>query len=121
MPDPGTTFSFDLDAAIADPDRLSWKPLRPGVEIHRFYGEDDSGPSAALLRYEPGAEVPWHVHTGVEHILVLAGSQDDGRGRYGPGSFVVNLPGSRHQVTSAEGCLVLVVWERPVRFETRED
>jgi anti-sigma factor ChrR (cupin superfamily) len=112
--------AFDLDAVVADPDRLAWQPLRPGVEIHRLYGLEDEGPSAALLRYQPGAEVPWHVHTGVEHILVLAGSQDDGHGRYGPGSFVVNLPGSRHRVASPDGCLVLVVWERPVRFDAGE-
>lgn len=109
--------AFDLAAAIADPDALAWQPLRPGVDIHRFYGGEDDAPSAALLRYAPGAEVPWHVHVGVEHIYVLAGAQQDDRGRYGPGAFVVNLPGTRHRVTSPEGCLVLAVWLRPVRFE----
>jgi hypothetical protein len=28
----------------------------------------------------------------------------------------VNPPGSRHAVESAEGCLVMVVWERPIQF-----
>jgi len=108
--------AFDITAAVANPDALAWQPLRPGVDIHRFYGAEDEGPSAALLRYVPGAEVPCHVHTGVEHIFVLAGSQQDDRGSYGPGSFVVNLPGSRHRVASPDGCLVLVIWERPVQF-----
>ena len=119
MPEPAAhPGAFDLYAAVADPDRLAWQPLRPGVEIHRLAGDDDGGPSAAPLRYQPGAEVPSHVHTGAEHILVLAGAQQDDRGRYGPGSFVVNSPGTRHRVTSPDGCLVLVVWERPVRFDS---
>lgn len=113
--------AFDVAAAAADPDALPWQPLRPGVEIHRLYGGEHDGPSAALLRYRPGAEVPWHVHAGAEHILVLSGSQEDHRGRYGAGSFVVNQPGTRHRVVSPDGCLVLVVWERPVRFEPAED
>jgi anti-sigma factor ChrR (cupin superfamily) len=113
--------AFHLGAVLAEPDRLPWQPLRPGVEIHRLYGAEHEGPSAALLRYRPGAEVPWHVHTGAEHILVLSGSQEDHRGRYGAGSFVVNQPGTRHRVVSPDGCLVLVVWERPVRFELTED
>ena len=112
------SFRFDLTAAVANPGELPWKPLRPGVDIHRLYGNDEDGPSAALLRYAPGAEVPWHIHGGAEHILVLAGSQEDDSGRYGPGMFVVNQPGSTHRVTSRDGCLVLVVWERPVEFIT---
>jgi anti-sigma factor ChrR (cupin superfamily) len=114
---PDHPHAFDLEAAIANPDRLDWQPMRPGVEVYRLYGLADEGPSAALLRYQPGAEVPLHIHTGVEHILVLAGTQEDSHGSYGPGSFVVNLPGTKHRVTSSGGCIVLVVWERPVRFE----
>jgi anti-sigma factor ChrR (cupin superfamily) len=111
-----TRHVFDLERAVANPDDLAWQPLRPGVEVYRLYGRAVDGPSAALLRYAPGARVPWHVHIGVEHILVLEGSQEDRHGRYAKGSFVVNLPGSAHAVTSHEGCLVLVVWERPVEF-----
>jgi anti-sigma factor ChrR (cupin superfamily) len=70
-----------------------------------------------VLRYLPGAEVPRHVHTGFEHILVLSGAQHDERGRYTAGTFVVNPAGTAHRVWSPEGCLVLIVWERPVRFK----
>jgi len=30
--------------------------------------------------------------------------------------MIVNPPGSRHSVRAPEGCLVLVLWEQPVRF-----
>jgi anti-sigma factor ChrR (cupin superfamily) len=101
---------------VADPDGLTWEPLRPGVDKHLLYELPDGGPAAALLRYQPGAEVPHHEHPGFEHIVVLAGAQHDERGRHAAGSLVVNPPGSAHRVWSPDGCLVLIVWERPVRF-----
>ena len=45
----------------------------------------------------------------------FAGSQEDERGRYRAGALVVNPPGSAHNVSSDEGCIVLALWERPVR------
>jgi anti-sigma factor ChrR (cupin superfamily) len=55
-------------------------------------------------------------HVGYEHIFVLAGSQQDENGVYGSGSFVVNPPGTRHKVSSKSGCIVLAIYEKPVRF-----
>lgn len=92
---------------------LPWQPFRPGVDIYRLYGTEE-GAASALLRYQPGAEVPHHEHTGYENILVLSGSQEDERGVYAAGTFVVNPPGSEHVVRSPEGCLVLIIWEKPV-------
>ena len=105
----------DLVALSKQPD-LPWEPLSPGVEIHRLYGDARSGPSAALLRYAPGATVARHEHPGHEHIFVLEGSQADEHGTYAAPCFVVNPPGSVHDVRSADGCLVLILWEEPVRF-----
>jgi len=94
---------------------LAFAPFRDGVTIHRLYAVE-GGASAALLRYAPGASVPLHEHVGHEHVLVLDGSQDDEAGRLEAGDAAVNLPGSRHSVRSATGCVALLVWERPVRF-----
>jgi anti-sigma factor ChrR (cupin superfamily) len=68
------------------------------------------------LRYQPGAKTPPHRHTGVEHIYVLRGSQRDERGVYETGTLVVNETGSSHQVASDDGCVVLVLWQKPVEF-----
>ena len=102
--------------AGANLDQLHWQPFAPGIEIVRLYGNQKSGPSAAMLRYVPGASVPYHVHTGYEHVMVLRGSQSDERGEYGAGTFVVNPPGSGHSIVSREGCVVLLIWEKPVEF-----
>lgn len=94
-------------------DDLPWEPFRKGVEIYHLY-KDDTGASAAMLRYEVGAKVPHHSHSGYEHIFVLSGSQSDVNGKYTKGSLIINPPDTSHQVFSEEGCVVLIVWQKPV-------
>jgi anti-sigma factor ChrR (cupin superfamily) len=62
---------FDLISNITD---LEWEPFRAGIKIHRIYGNQKDGPSAALLLYDPGTTLPRHTHQGYEHILVLSNS-----------------------------------------------
>ena len=57
-----------------------------------------------------------HEHIGYEHVLILAGSQRDHSGVFKAGSFVINSPGTRHAVVSDDGCIVLAIYEKPVRF-----
>jgi anti-sigma factor ChrR (cupin superfamily) len=114
MPAPPLVLA-DLFALSARPDSLVFAVLRPGVEIHRLWGDPPEGPGAALLRYAPGASIPAHQHVGHEQILVLSGSQSDDRGLYRAGTLIVNPPGTGHAVHSAEGCLVLVVWEHGIK------
>jgi anti-sigma factor ChrR (cupin superfamily) len=99
----------------SDISSLQFQPLRPGVEIHVLHEAPD-GARAAVLRYAPGAEVPPHRHEGYEYIYVLEGEQGDERGSYPAGSFVVNEPGFVHRVSSPGGCVVLILWLRPVVF-----
>jgi anti-sigma factor ChrR (cupin superfamily) len=101
--------------AAADIARLEFASLRAGVEIHVLHESSDGG-RAAILRYAPGAEVPSHRHEGYEYIYVLEGEQSDERGSYAAGSFVINEPGATHRVTSRNGCVVLILWQRPVVF-----
>lgn len=93
-----------------------WEPFRPGVSAHWLYREEDGGPAAVLLRYEPGARVSQHEHVGYEHLLVLEGDQFDEAGSYPAGSLVVHPPGTRHSPGSVGGCLALLVYEQAVRF-----
>ena len=68
---------------------LPFVPIRAGIEIHRIYGDGIAGPAAAVLRYRPGAGVPWHEHEGFEHVVVLEGSQEDERGSYPAGTLAI--------------------------------
>jgi len=106
----------DLMARDFDDASHNWQPFRDGVEIIPVHADSTRGCSSALLRYRPGAAVPLHTHSGFEYLFVLRGSQTDGSGIYSRGSFIVNKPGSHHQVSSSEGCVVLVIWESPIHF-----
>lgn len=97
-------------------DPSEWETLREGVTIRRLFRHPDSGHEVALLRYRPGASVPRHRHAGDEHVYVLSGSQQDERGVYPTGSYVLNAAGSVHDVYSEDGCLVLIHWLKPVQF-----
>lgn len=97
-------------------DTLPWAPFRDGVEIYRLYGDGVTGPTAALLRFKTGARVSLHEHTGYEHIIVLSGAQVDENSRAATGTLIINPPGTRHSVLSDTGCIVLAIYERPVKF-----
>jgi len=108
-----------LAGVLTDPAHRAargWEPFRDGIEISWLYRDAEDGPAAAFLRYAPGAVVPEHEHMGYEHILVLEGAQTDEYGEHAVGALVINPPGTRHSVHSPGGCLVLAIWERPVRF-----
>jgi anti-sigma factor ChrR (cupin superfamily) len=68
------------------------------------------------VRYRRGAPAPLHEHLGFEHIVMLEGSQADERGIYPAGTLAINPAGSRHSVWSDDGCVALLIWEKPVRF-----
>ncbi len=104
----------DLLNIVARQDELSWEPFHPGVDIYRLYNDAEGGAAAALLRYQPGASVPLHKHTGFEHIFVLSGSQTDENGEHQAGTLVINPPNTHHNVISQAGCIVLAIWEKPV-------
>ncbi len=108
MPEP-----FALPDVLEGWRALPFSPFRTGVEIHHIL---EGEPAVAILRYAPGARIPRHLHTGLETILVLDGTQCDERGCYPEGSLVVNPEGSVHSVWSEDGCAVLIQWERPVRI-----
>ena len=96
---------------------LAYEPFREGIEICRLdTGEGPDSAQAAVLRYAPGATVPLHDHTGAEMVIVLEGEQRDLRGSYPAGTVVINHAGSRHDVSAPDGCVVLILWSRPVAF-----
>lgn len=95
--------------------RVRWTELRPGLQKASL-GVASDGWEAAFLAYEPGAQAPRHRHTGTEHLVMLAGSQQDEVGSYGAGASVTNRTGTEHAVASPGGCELFIDWESPVEF-----
>ncbi len=97
-------------------DAVEWTDFRPGVAICRLFGDGRRGPSAALLKYDPGAGIPQHRHLGFEIIFIMHGSQTDEEGTITSNQVRVNRPGSQHSVVSRTGCVALLIWQAPVSF-----
>jgi len=112
---------IDLFRIAAHSDEIPWQPFRDGVEIHRLYGDGIAGPTAALIRFRKDGMVPIHAHTGYEHIIVLAGTQRDQNSTASAGTLIINPPGTQHSVISEAGCIVLAIYERPVKFLPEEE
>lgn len=107
----------DLFNIVEHQDEVTWTPFREGVDIHRLYGDGMTGPTAALIRFNKEATIPLHYHEGYEHILVLAGSQRDQNGSIKTGTLRIHPPGTSHGVHGEAGCIVLAIYEKPVKFE----
>jgi quercetin dioxygenase-like cupin family protein len=94
---------------------------RVNALVHRLYSTAETGPdgpSAALVRYMPGASAAPHRHRGFELIYILQGELETEHGVYGPNSIMVMRPGSIHAPKSPNGCLGLVIWEQPVETQS---
>lgn len=87
----------------------AWRPGRvDGVEQIVLYDDPDGAETVRLVRLAAGTAVPEHSHPHGEEALLLEGDLADELGRYGPGCWVRNPPGSRHSARSAGGALLYV-------------
>jgi anti-sigma factor ChrR (cupin superfamily) len=93
---------------------LPFDHFRDGIEAHWLRKGSDVEPSVAILKYQPGANVPRHRHVGLETIVVLEGIQSDENGDYEAGTVVLNPVGTEHSVWTKDGCVVLIHWALPV-------
>jgi hypothetical protein len=94
-----------------DTNKLSFKPLVPGVSCSVIWGDPERGPYAMFTRFEPGSQYPLHMHTNDITQLVLSGAYiyryQDREIRVGPGGYLF-LPGRQPHESGGdpiEGCL----------------
>ncbi|TNF86875.1 MAG: hypothetical protein EP301_07880 [Gammaproteobacteria bacterium] len=64
--------------------------------------------ATSLVRYAPESRFPDHDHAQGEEFIVLEGEFADEHGRYPPGTYVRNPPGTHHAPFSDTGCLIWV-------------
>jgi quercetin dioxygenase-like cupin family protein len=92
---------------------VEWQPLtEPGisgvfVKVLRFDHASGRAPTI-MLKFEPGASYPGHVHPGGEEIFVLEGDIRLGKDRLLAGDYLYTAPLNIHAVHSDGGCVVLV-------------
>ena len=96
-----------MKSLYVDTDALEWRGTPyAGVRWKKLAFDKESGRSAVILQFEPGAAYGTHRHPGGEEYLVLEGSLEDGGRTYGAGSYVYHPPGSAHIVEKLIAFLV---------------
>ncbi len=105
-----------LASRYVDVAALPWRPTRwPGIEM-KVLMEDSSGLLTTLMRWAPGASLPFHEHVRIEQTYILEGSLADDEGEAVAGQFVWRPAGSRHSARSPRGALMLAFFLEPNKF-----
>ena len=103
------------ESLYVDPADLPWRSSpHAGVEWKKLSFDPETGTSAVLLRFAPGARYGRHRHPEGEEYLVLEGALEDGGRTWGAGSYVRHAPGSAHRPSSEQGCLLYVTLGAPI-------
>lgn len=114
---------FSVLSVACDHDGWAWKKVADGVEIidvaicERKIGKSEG--YMRLMRFTPDTQTARHSHDGVEITLVLNGTYVDETGHYQAGDIVIF--GKNRELThapkaGAEGCVCLMMTEKPLRF-----
>ena len=105
-----------LDSLVSryvDVDSIPWVDLPFAGVKGKILLTDGKGVRTALARMEPGSEIPYHEHTGLEQTYMLEGSLEDDDGVCVAGQYVWRLKGNRHTARAPSGCLMLVSFDSP--------
>jgi anti-sigma factor ChrR (cupin superfamily) len=93
---------------------LPWKPTRfEKVFLKVLYEDKAAGEMTCMVKLEPGAYIPFHMHPELEQAFVLEGSMEDHDGVARAGDFVWRKGQSKHDNTSHEGAVILAVYRKP--------
>jgi anti-sigma factor ChrR (cupin superfamily) len=94
---------------MVSPDQMIWEETgNPGETrcVLERVNDEKKGRETSLVRYAPGTRLePKNLPVRLE-IFVIEGSFSDGHGDHGPGTFVMNPPGTDYTAASSSGCLV---------------
>ena len=103
----GSTPDFTFQAA----DAQAFEPTAvPGIEARKLFVDREQGRVTMLVRMQPGASYPPHVHADFEECFVLSGDLSVGTQRMNAGDYQRAETGSTHAVQSTEkGCVLLLV------------
>jgi anti-sigma factor ChrR (cupin superfamily) len=100
-----------------DPKTMEWEKSQfEKIWKKVLYQNKDTGEMTVLLKWEPGAVLPFHRHPEIEQSWVLEGSFYDHDGICRAGEFVWRQPGSLHETKSDEGCILLAIYRKPNIF-----
>jgi quercetin dioxygenase-like cupin family protein len=93
---------------------LEWRPTRfEKVSIKVLYEDRDKGEMTCMIKLDPGAYIPFHMHPELEQAYMIEGSMHDHDGIARKGDYIWRKPGSKHDNSSPEGAVILAVYRKP--------
>ena len=100
-----------------NPANMDWQPSQfEGIQIKVLYEDKAKGEMTCLLKWAPGARLPFHKHPEIEQSFVLEGSFSDHDGIARAGEYVWRTANSQHETYSEEGCVILAIYRKPNMF-----
>jgi anti-sigma factor ChrR (cupin superfamily) len=72
--------------------------------------DDPRGYRTMVSKVGPGPLGDMHAHDEIEQIYVIEGDFFDDDASYGPGDFVLRMPGTMHRAGSKNGCTMMIVY-----------
>ena len=90
----------------------------PGVDVSHLWSDPTIGRHTILLRLDPGASIPTHVHPGPEECFVASGDLRDGDLDLGAGDYVRHDGGTEHTISTLNGCILYVTTSSPEQQST---
>lgn len=94
--------NFDLSA-------IAWTEAMPGVRQKPIWHDKETKRRAALVRFDPGAQLPRHKHVGDELIFVIEGSNADESGEVLAGNVNYRPNGCTHAVSTRNGATIFAL------------
>ena len=86
-----------------------WRKMAPGIEIKPLYFDDESKIRSALIRVQPGAVYPGHVHSGPEECMMISGDLAFGSLRLKAGDYHLAPKGMYHEEARSENGALLFI------------
>ena len=123
VPTPESRLTGKLQPTIGgstyvDPATMDWQPSQfEKIAMKVLYRDEAKGEMTVLLKWEPGATLPFHKHPEIEQSYVIEGSFSDHDGIARAGQFVWRTAGSMHETRSDEGCTILAIYRKPNIFK----
>lgn len=103
-PPPGPGFRF-----VHEPEGV-WSEIQPGVFQKVLAKSPTGGPTAYLIRMNPGARAATHVHGIVEHCYVVEGHLHIAGREIRAGDYHLAHHGTTHEEPwTRDGCVLLIV------------
>jgi anti-sigma factor ChrR (cupin superfamily) len=94
--------NFDLS-------EIAWTEAMPGVRQKPIWHDKETKRRAALVRFDPGAQLPRHKHVGDELIFVIEGSNADESGEVVAGNANYRPNGCTHTVSTRNGATIFAL------------